>query len=194
MTRTATYERKTRETAVRVTLTLVGGGDSRVRTGIGFLDHLLEAFARHSGIDLALSCAGDLSVCDHHSVEDCAIALGTAVDRALGDRVGVRRFGSAIVPLDEALARVALDLSGRPGSVVELALTRERLGALSCENITHFFESFASSSRSTLHVDVLRGRNDHHRAEAAFKAFACAFKDAVHVDGRGIRSTKGTLT
>ena len=130
----------------------------------------------------------------HHTAEDCALVLGACFDEALGDRAGIARFGSAYAPLDEALARVVIDFSGRPSATVDLGLTREALGQIACENIGHFFESFATTARCALHVDVLRGRNDHHRAEAAFKAFALAIRQAVRIDGDTVPSTKGTLS
>ena len=158
------------------------------------MDHLLTSLARHSRVDMDIRCRGDLWIDDHHTAEDVAICLGTAVDRALGDRVGVMRFGSAYTPLDESLARAVVDLSGRPWPVVNLDLQREALGGLACENIGHVLNSFAIASRTTLHVDVLRGDNDHHKAEAAFKAVAVALRQAVASDGsRRVASTKGVL-
>ncbi len=192
--RTATIARKTSETDIAVTLKLDGTGVGRVSTGLGFLDHMLGALSKHSGIDLDLTCAGDLHVDDHHTAEDCAIALGQAIDQALGDRRGIARFGSAYAPLDEALARVVIDLSGRAGSVVELQLAREKIGDIACENLTHFFSSLALGGRLTLHADVLRGENDHHKAEAAFKALALALRQAASLtSSTEIPSTKGTL-
>jgi len=192
--RRAAVARKTLETAIEVELALDGAGRADVATGIGFLDHMLGALAKHTRFDLSLKCRGDLEVDDHHTVEDCALALGQALDQALGDRRGVARFGSAYAPLDEALARAAVDLSGRPCAVVELGLQREALGGLACENVAHFFASLAIAGRMALHVDVLRGANDHHRAEAAFKAAALALRQAVRVDGPDqVPSTKGVL-
>lgn len=192
--RTATLSRTTRETDVRVELDLDGTGEARVDTGVGFLDHLLSALALHARLDLALTCRGDLEVDDHHTAEDCALALGEAVDRALGERRGIARFADALAPLDEALARAVVDVSSRPFAVVELGLRRERLGALACENVGHVLRSFAVAARLTLHVDVLRGENDHHRAEAAFKAVALALRRALRVeDAALVPSTKGVL-
>jgi imidazoleglycerol-phosphate dehydratase len=192
--RTATVTRATRETSIRVTLDLDGKGKTDLKTGIGFLDHLLDAIGRHARFDLTLSCDGDLQVDDHHTAEDCALALGEALDRALGERRGVNRFGWALAPLDEALARAVVDLSGRPFSDVALGLRRETIGGLACENIAHVLRSFASAARLTLHVDVLKGENDHHRAEAAFKATALALRQAVAPSGfDDVPSTKGTL-
>jgi len=178
--RTATVTRTTRETSITVTLALEGTGTVNVQTGIGFLDHLLDALGRH--ID------------DHHTAEDCALTLGQALDRALGERRGVARFGSAFAPLDEALARAVVDLSGRPYADVSLDLGRETIGGLACENIAHVLRSLAVAARLTLHVDVLKGENDHHKAEAAFKATALALRQAIACTSYGdVPSTKGTL-
>jgi len=192
--RTATVTRTTRETSIRMALDLDGTGKTSIKTGVGFLDHLLDALARHARFDLSLICEGDLQVDDHHTAEDCALALGEALDRALGERRGVNRFGWAFAPLDEALARAVVDLSGRPYSDVSLALERESIGGLSCENIPHLLRSFATTAQLTLHVDVLKGENDHHRAEAAFKATALALRQAVGRSGfDDVPSTKGIL-
>ena len=192
--RRAAVSRKTLETAIEVELALDGTGRAEVATGIGFFDHMLGALARHARFDLTLKCRGDLEIDDHHTVEDCGLALGQALDQGLGERRGIARFGSAYAPLDEALARAVVDLSGRPYAVVELGLAREMLGTLACENITHFFASLATAGRMALHVDVLRGANDHHRAEAAFKATALALRHAVRLDGPNqVPSTKGVL-
>ena len=186
--------RKTLETDIRGTLALDGTGRAQVDTGIGFLDHLLTALARHARLDLELRCRGDLHVDDHHTAEDCGLALGAAVDKALGDRVGIARFGHAYAPLDEALARAVIDLSGRPFASVDLCLKGPALGALSAQMVPHVLSSLAIAARMTLHVDVLRGVNDHHRAEAAFKAVALALYKAASQDGGyGIPSTKGVL-
>ena len=193
--RRAEVSRRTLETDVRVELSLDGEGRAEVATGIGFLDHMLTALARHGRFDLSLTCEGDLQVDDHHTAEDCALALGQAFDRALGERRGIARFGHAYAPLDEALARAVVDLSGRPCAVVDLGLTREALGDLACENVPHVFASLAMAARAALHVDVLRGANDHHRAEAAFKALALALRQAVRREGPAdaVPSTKGVL-
>jgi imidazoleglycerol phosphate dehydratase HisB len=192
--RSASLRRKTSETVIELELDLDGGGRAEIETGIGFLDHMLISLARHARFDLRLQCEGDLQVDDHHTAEDCALALGQALDQALGERRGIARFAHAYAPLDEALARVVIDLSGRPAAVIELGLRREFIGELACENIAHVFTSLAMSGRMALHVDVLRGENDHHRAEAAFKALALALRQAVATDGSSeVPSTKGVL-
>ena len=193
-TRSALIARKTHETDISCHLSLDGGGAVVVRTGLGFLDHMLEALARHAGLTLTLECRGDLHVDDHHTAEDCALALGRALDEALGERRGIIRFGSAYAPLDEALARAVIDLSGRPWPAIALGLRRERIGDIATENVTHFFQSFAIAARASLHIDVLKGDNDHHRAEAAFKALALALRSAVTFTGSlDVPSTKGSL-
>lgn len=193
--RTASTSRVTRETRIEATVNLDGSGESTVSTGIGFLDHMIDALARHSGIDISIACNGDLVIDDHHSIEDCALVLGRCIDDALGDRVGIERFASAYAPLDESLARCVLDLSGRPLASVELGFVREMLGQAATENITHFFESLAITLRATLHIDMIRGSNDHHKAEAAFKATALALRDATRITRTGLMpSTKGTLS
>lgn len=191
--RTATILRETKETRCDLTLNLDGSGAAAVTTGIGFLDHMLTALACHSGMDIALAMTGDLHVDDHHTAEDAAICLGRALASALGDRTGITRFAHAYAPLDEALARVVIDLVQRPTAVVSLGLTREKIGGLASENVIHFFRTLAMEGRFTLHVDVLRGENDHHRAESAFKALALALRSAIGRIGCGARSTKGAL-
>jgi len=191
--RLARLQRQTNETTIDLVINLDGTGEASASTGLGFFDHMLTALARHSRIDLELRCSGDLEVDDHHTIEDCALVIGAGLDRALGDRCGVARFASAYAPLDESLARAVVDLSGRPGSVVELGLTRDCIGPVATENLTHFFRSLAVGMRATLHVDVLRGENDHHKAEAAFKALALALRDAVRMVSGSIPSTKGSL-
>ncbi|MDX1393314.1 MAG: imidazoleglycerol-phosphate dehydratase HisB [Gemmatimonadota bacterium] len=186
-------ERATAETRVVATVALDGSGSSDISTGLGFLDHMLTTLSFHSSIDLEIATSGDLHVDDHHSVEDTALALGNALSAAIGDAAGVARFGWAFAPLDEALARAVVDVSRRPHAAVDLGLRRERLGDVSCENLPHFFGSLASAAGLTLHIDVLRGHNDHHRVEAAFKALALALRAAVAIGGPGIPSTKGVL-
>ena len=192
--RTGRIDRQTGETAIRVELVLDGEGQSDIETGLGFLDHMLTALARHGRFDLQLGCEGDLEVDDHHTAEDSALALGAAFDQALGDRRGIHRFGHAYAPLDEALARAVIDFSGRPSAHVDLGFKRERIGDIATENLTHFLVSLAMTARMTLHVDLIRGENDHHRAEAAFKALALALRQAVARDGGNeVPSTKGVL-
>lgn len=196
MNRSTVVTRTTRETSIRVELDLDSIREPEIRTGIGFLDHMLVAFATHARIGLTLTCEGDLEVDDHHTAEDCALALGQSFDQALGDRAGIARFGSAYAPLDEAMSRAVVDLSGRPSACVKLGFEREMIGSIATENLTHFFSSFAVGSRSTLHVDLIRGENDHHKAESAFKALALAVRDAISRSGDAgsVPSTKGTLS
>ena len=200
--RSAKVSRETGETSVEVSIDLDGGaagvsGEARIRvkTGIGFFDHMLHALAFHAGWGLDLVCEGDAEVDDHHTVEDTGLALGGAVALALGEgKGGIVRFGHSFAPLDEALARAVADVSGRPFFAGELSLKRERVGALSCEMVPHFFHSFAQGAGLTLHVDVIRGGNDHHRIEAAFKAVALALRAALARSGsERVPSTKGVL-
>jgi len=191
--RESRVERATNETTIRCRLVIDGRRQISVATGIGFLDHLLSSLAFHAGWDLELVCTGDLEVDDHHTAEDCALTLGEALDRALGDRSGITRFGSAHAPLDESLARAVVDLAGRPWPEIHLGLTREALGGLATENVTHVLVSLAMAARCALHVDLIRGANDHHRAEAAFKAVALALRQATPLGGDAVQSTKGTL-
>lgn len=192
--RSASVTRETLETKIALTLSLDGQGKAEIETGLGFLDHLLATLSRHAHFDLNLKCSGDLEVDDHHTAEDCALALGEAIDTALGERKGISRFGFAFAPLDEALARAVVDLSGRPCACVDLGLEREKLGDLSCENVAHVIDSLAQKARAAIHVDVIRGENDHHRAEAAFKALALALRTAVESGSSdSIPSTKGVL-
>ncbi len=192
--RVATRERTTRETSIRVRVGLDGSGASVVDTGIGFYDHLLTSFAHHSLIDLDVAATGDLHVDEHHTVEDVALVIGDAISAALGDRAGITRFGDAVVPMDDAVASVALDLSGRPYAVLDIPFRGERVGALSTQLVEHVLESLARSLGANLHVRA-SGRNDHHIAEAIFKALARAMRAAVAPDERrsGVASTKGTL-
>jgi imidazoleglycerol phosphate dehydratase HisB len=192
--RRAHVHRQTSETDIELRLELDGTGAATIQTGLGFLDHMLTALTKHSRIDLQLTCRGDTHIDDHHTVEDCGIALGEALLRALGDRKGIHRFGSAYAPLDEALARAVVDLSGRPWPEIHLGLRRDRLGDVATENLTHLLQSLAMAGKMNLHVDVLRGDNDHHRVEAAFKATALALRAAVARTGfDDIPSTKGAL-
>lgn len=193
MQRRGEVARKTGETDISASLVLDGSGEVTIDSGLGFLDHMLAALGRHSGFDLKLTGSGDTAVDDHHTVEDCAIVLGRTLDEALGDRRGITRFGSAYAPLDESLSRVVVDLSGRPWPEVEIPFNRPTIGAVATENIVHFFRSFAIESRMALHVDLIRGDNDHHKAESAFKALALALREAVAIRGDGVPSTKGSL-
>ena len=194
MSRIATVERETTETRIKLSIDLDGTGRSSIDTGVGFFDHMLTAFAHHGLFDLDVIAMGDLEIDDHHTVEDIALALGEAVAKALGDRAGITRFGDAVVPMDEARASVALDLSGRPYAVLDLQLRTDRVGTLTTQNIPHLLEAFTRTAGLTLHVTSV-GSNDHHVAEAAFKALARALRMAVTIDPRrsGIPSTKGTL-
>jgi imidazoleglycerol-phosphate dehydratase len=194
MTRRADFERETKEVTIRGYLDLDGSGTSDVKTGLGFLDHMLTTVARHGHFELDLTATGDTEVDDHHTVEDCAILLGRALNRALGDRTGIARFGHAYVPLDEALSRAVVDLSGRSWAEISIDFTRDTIGEVATENLVHFLRSFAIEGRMALHIDLLRGDNDHHKAESAFKAMAIALRRAVAADGSGVPSTKGTLT
>ena len=192
--RKATYTRETSETRVTAEVDVDGTGEIAIATGLGFLDHMLTALSRHSGIDIRLSCQGDLQVDDHHTADDCAIGLGRALREALGDRTGIQRFGSALVPMDEALARAAVDLSGRPWPSIDLGLRRENLGDIATENLTHVMNSLAIELGAAIHVDVLKGENDHHKAEAGFKALALSLRQAVApTPSTEARSTKGIL-
>ena len=193
--RSATIDRKTRETDIHLALTLDGSGRSSIDTGIGFLDHMLTALATHARFDLDVRCRGDLHVDAHHSVEDVGIALGGALLRALGDKAGIVRFGHAYVPLDEALTRVVVDLSGRPYLHFGVTFKARQLGTMPTELFEDFFWALADHGRLSLHVDTLRGRNAHHIAETMFKATARALSMAVALDPRvvGVPSTKGSL-
>lgn len=196
MTRQARIERETKETHVVVELDLDGEGTSDVDTGVPFFDHMLSQLGRHGGMDLKVRTVGDLHVDAHHTVEDTSLALGTALKEALGSRAGVRRFGDALVPLDECLVQCAIDLSGRPYLVHEEPQLVELIGTYDTTLTRHIWESIVAASQITLHVRVLSGRNAHHVVEAQFKAVARALRDAVTLDPRvmGIPSTKGTLT
>jgi imidazoleglycerol-phosphate dehydratase len=195
MSRTATVERATGETSVKVVLDLDGSGVASADTGVPFFDHMLCQLGKHAGFDLDVRTAGDTHVDAHHTVEDTAIAVGQALREALGDKAGIRRFGDALVPLDEALVQVAVDLSGRPYVVHEEPELVELIGTYDTTLTRHVFESFANAAQICLHVRVLAGRNAHHIVEAQFKAVARALRDAVVVDGRvaGVPSTKGVL-
>ncbi|TMC00558.1 MAG: imidazoleglycerol-phosphate dehydratase HisB [Chloroflexi bacterium] len=194
--RRATVARETRETKISLELALDGSGRYQVRTGIGMLDHLLEQLAKHALFDITIEASGDIERDPHHLIEDLGLTLGRALDQALGERRGIIRFGHAVVPMDEALVLVALDLGGRPYAAVDLKFERESIGELPTENIAHFLEGLAQEGRLNLHVRELAGGNDHHRAESAFKALARALSAAVRVDERlagQVPSTKDVL-
>jgi imidazoleglycerol-phosphate dehydratase len=194
--RRARIERETRETRIAVEVDVDGTGQARVRTGIGFLNHLIDAFARHGLFDVEVAAEGDLDVDSHHTAEDVAICLGRAFDRALGDRAGITRIAHAYAPLDESLALAVVDVSGRGFAEVDAAMTEPRLGELDSDLVRHMLASFAVEARLTLHARVIAGQNGHHRAEALFKAFARALDAATKVDPRlagAVPSTKGTL-
>ena len=193
--RIARVERRTKETTIAVTVNLDGTGKAELATGVPFLDHMLDQVARHGMLDLTVRAEGDLHIDAHHTVEDVGIALGQAVKQALGDKAGVVRFGHAYVPLDEALSRVVLDLSGRPGLEYHVSFTRSMIGGFDVDLTHEFFQGFVNHALATLHVDNLRGQNAHHQAETVFKAFARALRMAVALDphASGVPSTKGTL-
>lgn len=195
MARKAALNRKTGETEINVTVDLDGRGEVKSSTGVAFFDHMLTLLAVHSLLDLDVSARGDIQVDDHHTVEDTGICLGQALKEALGDRRGIRRYGDAVVPMDDSLARVALDISGRPCLVFEVAMPAEKIGGLSTENVREFFQALVNHAGITLHIDLLRGINSHHIVEAVFKAFARALRAAVEQDPRldGIPSSKGVL-
>jgi imidazoleglycerol-phosphate dehydratase len=194
--RTTTLHRQTRETDITLTLDLDGSGQADVATGIGFLDHLLTHVAVHGLFDLSVRAAGDLHIDPHHTIEDCALVLGQALDQALGERAGIVRMGSAYVPMDEALALVAVDLSGRPYAVVDAAWHTPAIGQVPTSLVPHFLESLAAAARANVHARVLYGRDDHHQAEALFKALGRALDAATRIDDRragAVPSTKGAL-
>ena len=195
MARQAEIKRTTKETDIAVTLNLNGSGQSSIATGVGFLDHMLDLFARHGLFDLTVTCKGDLHIDDHHTVEDIAITLGQAFAEALGDKRGIVRYGAAYVPMDETLARAVVDLSGRYFLVHRVTNTRDKVGTLSVELVEHFWHSFAEHCRCNLHIEVFYGTNQHHIIEAQFKAVTRALAQAVRVDERiqGVMSTKGTI-
>lgn len=193
-TRIGSVERSTKETKISATVNLDGTGQGDIATGIGFLDHMFGQLAKHGRFDITLHCKGDLHIDDHHSAEDCALALGEAFDRALGVRAGIKRFGMALCPLDEALSRAVVDISSRPHAVIDLQFTREMIGGIATEMLQHVLESFALTCRITLHVHNLHGTNNHHKVESAFKALGVAMREAVSLDSTaGVPSTKGLL-
>ena len=193
--RSAQIQRKTKETDIQVKLNLDGSGNSVINTGIGFFNHMLEGFSKHGFFDLNLNCEGDLAVDCHHTIEDCGIVLGNAIREALGDKSGIKRFGSCILPMDESLVLCAIDLSGRPYLVFDGEFTTEKIGYMDTEMVKEFFYAISYSAGMNLHIKVLTPGNNHHMAEAMFKAFARALDEAVSHDPRvqGILSTKGSL-
>ncbi|PCI28469.1 MAG: imidazoleglycerol-phosphate dehydratase [SAR324 cluster bacterium] len=194
MERKHSFDRKTLETHVKGSLNLDGSGQGNIKTGIGFLDHMLDVFKFHSGFDLELECEGDLEVCPHHTIEDIALTLGDALLAALGERRGITRYATCYLPMDETLTRTVLDISGRPYHVFRGAFKTEKVGALPTEMVQHFFYSFCMNSRLTLHQEIFYGENDHHLIESLFKGFARALADAVKVTGSDrIPSSKGVL-
>lgn len=196
MSRSASIERNTAETRIRVHVDLDGGGRAQLRTGLPFFEHMLDQVARHGLVDLDIEAAGDLEIDAHHTVEDVGITLGQALHAALGEKRGIRRYGHAYVPLDEALARVVLDCSGRPGLHYRVRFPRARIGDFDVDLLHEFFQGFVNHARLTLHIDALHGDNAHHIAETVFKAFGRALRAAVETDPRGVDavpSTKGSL-
>ena len=191
--RSATASRATKETVITATVTLDGTGTSSVNSGVAFLDHMLTNFCKHSGFDLTLECRGDLEVDDHHTVEDIAIVLGSTIAEALGDKRGIGRYGWAIIPMDEALARCALDLGGRSWCVFHAEFNRPVIQGFSTEMVEHFFVSLATTLKANIHLSILEGENTHHKIEALFKSFAYAMKAAVAITGTEIPSTKGQI-
>ena len=193
MPRTSEQHRTTKETTIDLVLDVDGGGSASASTGIPFFDHMLEQLGKHGGFDLRIEAKGDLEVDTHHTVEDVGIVLGTALKEALGDKAGVRRFASSLVPLDEALVQVALDLSGRPFLVYEVDPVAEWIGTFDPQLAEEFWRAFAFGAGITLHITSLAGKNGHHVIEASFKGVARALRDAVKIEGTGVPSTKGTL-
>ncbi|MFP4143652.1 MAG: imidazoleglycerol-phosphate dehydratase HisB [Phycisphaeraceae bacterium] len=193
--RTASRTRRTRETDITLELTLdpASAGEYQHETGVGFFDHMLDHIARHGRLGLRIDAEGDLHVDDHHTVEDVGIVLGQALEQALGDKKGIERYGFASVPMDEALARVSLDLSGRPALVMDAPFTSDRIGTFDVQLVREFFAAVAQAGRFACHIEVVRGENDHHIAEAIFKAFGRALRDAVRITGDAVPSTKGSL-
>ena len=194
--RTASVQRDTLETKISVSVNLDGSGDSKFDTDVPFLEHMMDQIARHGLIDLEVSCEGDTYIDDHHSVEDIGITLGKAVAQAVGDKRGIRRYGHAYVPLDEALSRVVIDFSGRPGLEMNVEFTQKRIGQFDTELFYEFFQGFVNHAQVTLHIDCLRGRNSHHQIETVFKAFGRALRMALERDprlGNEMPSTKGSL-
>ena len=193
MKRTAKIIRDTKETQIKLRLDLDGSGETDIKTGIGFFDHMIDSLARHSNMDLSIQVKGDLHVDDHHTIEDTGICLGQAILEAVGDKKGINRFGWSLCPMDEALARCALDFSGRPFTIFESVMDLENVENLQGESVSEFFRAVATAAQLTLHLDLLRGENTHHAIEILFKAFAQALKQAKTITGDTLPSTKGIL-
>lgn len=191
--RSSAVSRKTNETNIEIDLNIDGSGRSEISTGIGFLDHMLTLFAFHGGFDLKIKCEGDLDVDSHHTSEDIGISLGKAFLEALGDKRGIERYGFMLLPMDEVLARAAVDLSGRPLLVYDAGLKRDMLGTMAAEDFKEFFKGFVNNSLSTLHLEVMYGENDHHKIEAVFKGFGRALKQSCRITSDCLQSTKGAL-
>lgn len=191
--RQCSKERNTLETKIKASLNLDGTGIANIDTGIGFFDHMLTLLAFHSCFDVSVKAVGDLDVCDHHTIEDVGILLGSLFKEALADKKGIARYGTCFLPMDESLARVCVDISGRPYLVYHVDLKREQIGSMSCEMVQEFFRAFAVAAGLTLHVEILYGENDHHKVEACFKAFGRALKQAVVIESDRISSSKGVL-
>ncbi len=193
MVRKAQINRETNETKIKLSVDLNGTGKSNINTGVGFFNHMLQQLAFHSGIEVEIEALGDLDVCDHHLVEDVGIALGKALAEALGNKLGINRYGTFFVPMDEALAMTSIDISGRPYLYFECDFVRENIGTFSTEMVKEFFRALALNAGMTIHLKVMYGENDHHKAEALFKSFGRALKEAIKVEGEAVSSTKGVL-
>ena len=191
--REATKERSTKETDIKISLNLDGSGKAEIDSGVGFFDHMLTALAVHAGFDLAVRCKGDFGVDAHHSVEDVGIVLGQAFAEALGDKAGIARYGTFTLPMDEALASCHIDVGGRAYAVIDTKFAADRIGELDTQMIPEFFRAFANNAKVTLHIASHYGENDHHKAEAVFKAFAHALRAAVSIENEGLLTTKGAL-
>ncbi len=190
--RESSVSRKTKETDINISINIDGSGNTEINTGIAFFDHMLNSFAKHGSFDITIKAQGDLIVDDHHTIEDVGILLGSAIAKALGDKTGIERFGEARIPMDEALASVAIDISGRSILVFNGIFANVKIGGMSSQNVVQFFESLTGNANINVHLDVT-GYNDHHKIEALFKAFGIALKRAVRITGSGIPSTKGVL-
>lgn len=191
--REAKVSRKTKETEIEIKLNIDGTGKSAIKTGIGFFDHMLESFAFHGKFDLIVDCKGDICVDDHHTVEDVGIVLGRAFNECIEDKIGIRRFSTQIIPMDESLSMVSVDISDRPLLVYKMEFEREKLGNMDTQNFKEFFKAFTDESRITLHINLMYGENDHHKIESVFKALGKALKDASYIEGEFVNSSKGVL-